>query len=253
MFPRRLRVAAGQANLFRRKKKLKPQIKSARRNWADQPLVMSELIGWRVWMVFGSGEPIMYSPYLKTQEQWKTTAKCPHAPDHVPPHPSCKCGVYAVECVLDIVARAHYLDWGVRIGDPKFYADNPPSAVFGRVKLKRAVREFQEEPDTELPREVGVGKQWRPQLRAASCEIDTLFVPPQWKGQRSPEVLAAELSDEYGVPSIVGYPEVTDRDRATRPHWLDFVAATRDFAVLNIPEPMASEVRNVAPPRGSVS
>ena len=145
---------------------------------------------------------------------------------------------------MDAVVRVHHADWGVRIGDPEFYGDNPPSAVFGRVNLKRVVRGYQEEPGTELPRWVGVGKQWRPQLRAASCEIDTLFVPPQWKGARSPEVLAAELSDWYGVPSIVGYPEVTDWDRATRPHWLDFVTATRDFSVLNIPEPMASEVQN---------
>ena len=25
------------------------------------PLVVPEVIGWRVWMVFGSGKPIMYS------------------------------------------------------------------------------------------------------------------------------------------------------------------------------------------------
>ena len=201
-------------------------------------LVVPEVVGWRVWGARAKGEAILYSPYKVEKEKVPSghhKAKCHFFAHHVPPHPHCRCGVYAVESLLDAVFRVHHFEWSVR-DDPEFYKENPPSAVFGRVIMKRVIRGGMVNPDT---------KQWHPDLRAATCDIDELFIPPTWKGKRSPKALAAALGDRYGVPATVGYPKVTDHDRAVRPHWLDNIADS-DWAALRIPQPLLSEIRNTS-------
>lgn len=176
------------------------------------------LTKYRYWWLTPEGEPVDLRP-IGNQDRTKwgpgtTTAACRHDETHVPPHPGCTCGLYAVG-VPDIEYAVKFLNWryqktiefylrrtfGLRWSITSARQTAPPMdpLVIARVQLHNAV-----------PRYTAIsGIPAAPQIqswRAATATIEAFYLPP------NAEYAADALTAKYDAPCIFGYPEYTQED-----------------------------------------
>lgn len=174
---------------------------------------------WRHWYVIPSEtRPKLYAPiwplfpsHLRDHlvvDSREVRAFCiPHAllglPQHEPPAPNCKCGVYAMSTFVQARDRLHIALKHVRKeGLPAFlnYLSPPTWApkgwqpVLARVRLHDAVWY----PPPEYPPPSPPGKP-APELRAAVATIDKLYLPPEIRTRHLADRLTATLT----VPASV--------------------------------------------------
>lgn len=179
--------------------------------------LIPEITRWRYWFLpVDESEPVRLMPigdYDKTV--WgpgTVVASCRHDESHVPPHPGCTCGLYAVGAV-DVQYAVRLLQWryekaievmlaerfGYGIGTAMVKARARKTApkqnpvVIGRVFLNNVVPRYT--PVSNIAGGVEITS-WR----AASGAIEALYV--QADGAYAVEA----LSDRYGAPCVVGWP-----------------------------------------------
>jgi hypothetical protein len=169
-------------------------------------------VGWRYWwlrtedgMLFSPhGIPAAGAPFGKRSlVAWpgpRYRPVCPEDQDHVPPVPSCLCGVYFAPHLLDVLGMAQQLRLGVE-------ATQKPSADFllavGRLTFTDPVVFGQDHVDPLMA-----------EGRAAAATIKRLWVLDDW----IPDDLhlrlrvTTSLKNRYRVPVVIGRPECAPGD-----------------------------------------
>jgi protein-tyrosine-phosphatase len=134
--------------------------------------------------------------------------------DHEPPAPSCTCGIWAVDNIVDALWRVRKLTRGIRRQDLDVLPMRPDpgiAPILTQVALHRAIESL----DLGAGVDGGV-----PVLRAASAEVERIFVTDELIGTRRATELANRLAASYGVEAIVGLPKFTQDDWDARPEWM---------------------------------
>ena len=179
---------------------------------------VTEVDGWRYFVV-RQQNACLYSPHGRPEtaekaaehygtrrrlSPWESphyTPTCPVHNEHIPPVPSCLCGVYFSPFLLDVLGMADQL----RIAAEQKADLDPAGLNLAVCHVKMTGPVIMQYDDGGMV-----------EGRAAAASIEKIWVLPEWLQSRRDRQgrprLAAALKKRYGAPVEFGRPEYTDDD-----------------------------------------
>jgi hypothetical protein len=190
-------------------------------------------LGWRICYTRPAQKQLMlYSPVFDSRKPavtCRTTDRIFRAAcslhDHDPPAPGCRCGVYAVANVVDGLYRLRAMSRNIVADDWyncwfPLWPDRGMAPILAQVTLHRAVDHDDKGTWSILSKvkqQIGAST---PVIRAASAEIERVFVTAGLIGREAAVELANRLAASLGVEAVAGFPEYSTDDWDTRPDWM---------------------------------